>query len=369
MAKKNEEKYKQFSNRLLDWYDVSRRALPWRATPGEISNPYFVLLSEIMLQQTVVATVIPYFIRFIEKWPTINELAQADFYEVSSLWAGLGYYRRAKNLHETAKIISIEHNGLVPNNKEVLLTFPGIGEYTAAAITAIAFDTKSNVVDGNIERIFSRLYKIEEPLELSKVTIRMLSEKHLPFKRNGDYAQSLMDLGSSVCIPKAPRCKSCPIIFICKLGGKPEAALYPKRLPKKIKKQRYGIFYLLIDDEESILFSTNENEGLLANMDVLPSIGWNEEKQNLNSSPKIISKELALFNLNWEILEKSVNHVFTHFKLECTLAIFRINKKTLSNLLINKKYRFVKKKDLNQLATPSLIKKILTVFEKNSLNN
>ena len=121
---------------------------------------------------------------------------------------------------------------------------------------------------------------------------------------------------------------------------------------------------MLIDDEESILFSTNENEGLLSNMDVLPSIGWNEEKQNLNSSPKIISKELALFNLNWEILEKSVNHVFTHFKLECTLAIFRINKKTLSNLLINKKYRFVKKKDLNQLATPSLIKKILKAIEE-----
>ena len=364
MAKINEDKYKNFSNKLLDWYDVNKRDLPWRVAHGARSNPYFVLLSEIMLQQTVVATVIPYFIRFIKKWPTINKLAQADFYEISSLWAGLGYYRRAKNLHETAKIISVQHYGLVPNNKEVLLTFPGIGEYTAAAITAIAFDTKSNVVDGNIERIISRLYKIEEPLELTKGKIRTLSEKYLPCKRNGDYAQALMDLGSLVCIPKAPRCQICPIISTCKLGGARDAALYPKRLPKKIKKQRYGVFYLLIDDEGSVLFNTNKNQGLLANMDVLPSIGWNEEKKNLKSSPEIISKKIALFNLNWEILEKKINHIFTHFKLECTLAIFRIEKKTLNNLIINKKYRFVKKKDLNQLATPSLIKKILKVLEE-----
>ena len=327
MRKKNEDKYKQFSNELLDWYDVSRRDLPWRAAPGASSNPYFVLLSEIMLQQTVVATVIPYFIRFINKWPKINDLAQADFNEVSSLWAGLGYYRRAKNLHETAKILIKQHNGIIPNNEDVLLTFPGIGEYTAAAILAIAFDTKSNVVDGNIERIFSRLYKIEEPLELSKQKIRTLSKKYLPCKRNGDYAQALMDLGSSVCIPKAPRCQICPIISTCKLGGRANAAMYPKRLPKKIKKQRYGVFYLLIDDEGSILFSTNKNKGIFANMDVLPSIGWNEENKKLESSPKIISKELALFNLNWEILEKKINHVFSHFKLNCTLAFFRIKKK------------------------------------------
>ena len=364
MRKKNEDKYKQFSNELLDWYDVSRRDLPWRAAPGASSNPYFVLLSEIMLQQTVVATVIPYFIRFINKWPKINDLAQAEFNEVSSLWAGLGYYRRAKNLHETAKILITQHNGIIPNNEDVLLTFPGIGEYTAAAILAIAYDTKSNVVDGNIERIFSRLYKIEEPLELSKQKIRTLSKKYLPCKRNGDYAQALMDLGSSVCIPKAPRCKICPIISKCKLGGKPNAAIYPKRLPKKIKKQRYGVFYLLIDDEGAILFSTNKNKGIFANMDVLPSIGWNEENKKLESSPKIISKELALFNLNWEILEKKINHIFSHFKLNCTLVFFRIKKSTLNNLIIDKKYRFVKKTELNKLAKPSLIKKILEVFEE-----
>ena len=269
-------------------------------------------------------------------------------------------------MHETAKILIKQHNGIIPNDEDVLLTFPGIGEYTAAAILAIAYDTKSNVVDGNIERIFSRLYKIEEPLELSKGRIRFLSEKHLQCKRNGDYAQALMDLGSSVCIPKTPRCQICPIISSCKLGGTTEASLYPKRLPKKIKKQRYGVFYLLIDDDGSILFSTNKNKGLFANMDVLPSIGWNKEKENLNSSPKIISKELALFNLDWEILEKRINHVFSHFKLDCTLAFFRINRKTLNNLIINKKYRFVKEKDLDQLATPTLIKKILQVIkEKN----
>jgi A/G-specific adenine glycosylase len=228
---------------------------------------------------------------------------------------------------------------------------------------AIAFDKKENVVDGNIERIFSRLYKIEEPLEHSKKKIRTLSNKYLPCKRNGDYAQSLMDLGSLVCIPRAPRCKSCPVIFACKLGGRSEAGLYPKRLPKKSKEQRYGMFYLLIDNEGSVLFRTNKNERLFANMDVLPSVGWNGEKENLKTSPKIISKDLALFNLNWEILETKINHVFTHFKLDCTIVFFRINKKMTKNLLINKEYRFVKKKDLNQLAIPSLINKILIAFE------
>ncbi|MDC0093978.1 A/G-specific adenine glycosylase [Alphaproteobacteria bacterium] len=367
MHKKNEDKYKQFSNQLLDWYDISRRDLPWRAVPGASSNPYFVLLSEIMLQQTVVATVIPYFIKFINKWPTISDLAQADFYDVSTLWAGLGYYRRAKNLHETAKILITQHNGIIPKNKDVLLTFPGIGEYTAAAITAIAFDIKSNVVDGNIERIFSRLYKIEEPLELSKQKIRTLSEKYLPRKRNGDYAQALMDLGSSICIPKTPRCHICPIISKCRLGGDLEAGMYPKRLQKKNKKQRYGVFYLLIDYEGSILFTTNKNDGLFANMDVLPSIGWKKEEQSLNSSPKIITKELSLFNLNWKILENKIDHVFTHFKLNCTLAFHKINKNIPKNLIINKKYRFVKKKNLNQLATPSLIKKILKATEEETI--
>ena len=197
MNKTIDDNYPEISVRLLKWYDHNRRNLPWRALPGEKSNPYYVLLSEIMLQQTIVATVIPYFLKFIKKWPTINHLAQANFSAISNEWSGLGYYRRAKNLHETAKIISVKYNGCIPDNTSELLTFPGIGNYTAAAITAIAFNSDENVVDGNIERIFSRLYRIEKPLELSKDRIKKLSAKHVPNKRNGDYAQALMDLDVS----------------------------------------------------------------------------------------------------------------------------------------------------------------------------
>ncbi len=370
MSKKNEENYKDISISLLNWYDFNRRNLPWRALPEEKANPYFVFISEIMLQQTVVATVIPYFNKFIKKWPTINHIAKADFQEVSSLWSGLGYYRRAKNLHETAKIISKDYNGVIPNNKETLLTFPGIGEYTASAIIAIAFNMKSNVVDGNIERIFSRLYKIEKPIKLSKQTIRDITTKHLPSIRNGDYVQALMDLGSSICIAKTPRCKICPIFFSCKVGGKPDAINYPKKIPKKKKRQRYGLFFCLIDYKGLILFSTNNDNGLLANMDVLPSIGWYENKDRFDYAPKIITKELSLFNLNWIILGSSIDHIFTHFKLNCTIAFCRINKKkNLFDLPNDRKYRFVKKGDLNQLATPSLIKKMLKCIEDEDLLN
>jgi A/G-specific adenine glycosylase len=360
MNEKNEENYLEISKNILTWYDSNRRSLPWRARPGQASNPYHVLLSEIMLQQTIVATVIPYFLNFIKIWPTITDLAEADFNTISAQWAGLGYYRRAKNLHETAKIISSSYNGCIPNDMNILLTFPGIGVYTASAITAIAFNANSNVVDGNIERIFSRLYKIEKPLELSKDIIKNISGKHVPGNRNGDYAQALMDLGSSVCIAKTPRCNICPIIFSCQVGGSDEAALYPRRLTKKVKKTRFGLFFCLIDDEGSIMFTTNNNKGLFANMDVLPSKGWYEDEGRFVNSPLNVSEELSLFNLKWKILPNKITHVFSHFKLTCTIAYFQISKKRVTeHLLLEAPIRFVKKIDIKHLALPSLMDKII----------
>ena len=360
MNKTIDDNYPEISVRLLKWYDHNRRNLPWRALPGEKSNPYYVLLSEIMLQQTIVATVIPYFLKFIKKWPTINHLAQANFSAISNEWSGLGYYRRAKNLHETAKIISVKYNGCIPDNTSELLTFPGIGNYTAAAITAIAFNSDENVVDGNIERIFSRLYRIENPLELSKDRIKKLAAKHVPNKRNGDYAQALMDLGSKVCISKTPRCKQCPLIFACQVAEKEEASEYPKRLPKKIKNTRYGLFFCLFDDQNSLLFTTNKDKGLLSNMDMIPSKGWYESENRLESSPLNISKKLSFLGLEWRVLPNEVIHTFTHFKLHCTIAYYKIkDKRGIEQLNLDFPFRFVKQIDFKHLALPTLMKKII----------
>ncbi len=369
MNKTKKDNYKSFSNLLLNWYDKNRRSLPWRALSGELPNPYFVYLSEIMLQQTVVSTVIPYFLNFVKKWTTIDQLAKADFQEVSSYWAGLGYYSRAKNLHETAKIISNDYNSIIPCDKSKLLSLPGVGNYTASAIMAIAFDIKSNVIDGNVERIFSRLYAVDEPLEKSKKYIEEISERYLPNQRYGDYAQALMDLGSLICIPKSPRCSSCPLISFCKVGGTANAKTYPKRLPKINKNDRYGLFFCLINQHGNILMTKNNNKGLLSNMDVIPSIGWlKEDKNYFSKSPNFITQKESLFDLDWNILEKKIIHVFTHFKLNCSIAIAYIdNNDILKDESVKKSYRFIDSQNLKKLAIPSLIKKIIKYLEDENL--
>ena len=365
MIQLKKNKYKTFYNSLLSWYDLNRRILPWRAPPGEISNPYFVYLSEIMLQQTVVKTVIPYFLKFVRKWPDINALAKAELHEINSYWAGLGYYSRAKNLHETAKIISNKYDGFFPTDKNSLIALPGIGEYTSSAIMAIAFDRKSNVIDGNVERVFSRFYAVQEPIEKSKIFIKNIAEKHLPDKRHGDYAQALMDLGSLICIPKSPRCTMCPLLAICDVGGTTRAKQYPIKLPKKEKEERHGIFFYLKNKDGAVLFKTNKSSGLLANMDMLPSIGWYEESNRFKSFPKFNQKKYEFLGIKWKVLDQNLVHIFTHFKLNCTVAIAIINDENeLKNELDKSTYRFVKKKNMSDLALPSLTKKILNSLKK-----
>ena len=370
MIQLKKNNYKTFSNSLLSWYDLNRRILPWRAPPGEISNPYFVYLSEIMLQQTVVKTVIPYFLKFVRKWPDINALAKAELHEINSYWAGLGYYSRAKNLHETAKIISNKYDGFFPTDKNSLIALPGIGEYTSSAIMAIAFDTKSNVIDGNVERVFSRFYAVEKPIEESKIFIKNIAEKHLPDQRHGDYAQALMDLGSLICIPKSPRCTMCPLLAICDVGGSTRAKQYPIKLPKKEKEERYGLFFYLENKDGAVLFKTNKSSGLLANMDMLPSIGWYEDSNRFKSSPKFNKKKHEFLGLKWKILDQNLVHIFTHFKLNCTLATAIINDENELLIDLDKSiYRFVQKKNMNDLALPSLTKKILNSLKKHEALN
>src|SRR5262245_30003522 len=194
---------------LLAWYDRHRRRLPWRAMPGEPADPYRVWLSEIMLQQTTVKAVAPYFARFTERWPTVAALAAAELDDVLRLWAGLGYYARARNLYACAKAVADQHAGQFPSDETGLAALPGVGPYTAAAIAAIAFDRPATPVDGNIERVVARVFAIEEELPAAKPTIRALAATLTPERRAGDFAQAMMDLGATICTPKRPACALC----------------------------------------------------------------------------------------------------------------------------------------------------------------
>src|SRR6201997_217762 len=200
---------------LLAWYDRHRRALPWRARPGERSDPYRVWLSQTMLQQTTVKAVAPYYARFLARWPDLNALAAASLDEVLAAWAGLGYYARARNVHACARALVERHGGRFPVSESALRDLPGIGAYTAAAIAAIAFDQATTPVDGNIERVIARLYALATPLPVGKVEIARYARALTPAKRAGDFAQALMDLGATICTPKKPACASCPWNAAC----------------------------------------------------------------------------------------------------------------------------------------------------------
>src|SRR5205823_6586096 len=257
--------------RLLDWYDRHRRTLPWRAPAGNTSPPYIVWLSEIMLQQTTVATVGDYFHRFVMRWPTIEALAAAPIDEVLSAWAGLGYYARARNLHACARVVAEQHGGLFPEDEAALLALPGIGPYTAAAIRAIAFDHQASAVDGNVERVIARLFAIETPLPDAKIEIGARAAELVPARRAGDYAQAMMDLGATVCTPRSPRCVICPLMKNCLARKLAIAEKLPQRAPKADKPTRRGLAFVLARKDGAILLRKRPTNGLLGGMDEVPS--------------------------------------------------------------------------------------------------
>ena len=302
---------------LLRWYDANARALPWRVGPkarkaGAIPDPYRVWLSEIMLQQTTVATVTPRYLAFLKRWPNVNALAAAPLDDVLGEWAGLGYYARARNLHKCAVVIATEYGGKFPDTEEALKKLPGIGDYTAAAIAAIACDRVAIVVDGNIERIVARLYAVDKHLPAAKPLIKNYAQKFWPQKRSGDFAQGLMDLGALICRPKTPRCFECPIAVGCTAyqNGGPEN--YPKKVAKKAKPQRKGAVFLMQNARGEILFERRPDKGLLGGMLGLPGTPWaNEKPENLKSYAPAKSR--------WRRIGE-IEHVFTHFHL--TLEVF-----------------------------------------------
>lgn len=304
---------------LLTWYDANARALPWRVGPkdhatGVRADPYFVWLSEVMLQQTTVPHATPYFLAFTERWPTVAALAAEADGEVMAAWAGLGYYARARNLLACARAVANNHGGVFPDTEEGLRALPGLGPYTAAAVGAIAFDLPTNVVDGNVERVMARLFAVDAPLPNAKPELKRLAGELVGSQRPGDWAQALMDLGATVCKPKSPLCERCPVSRHCaaKARGAPET--YPRRAAKAARPHRFGVAYILTRGDEVALVR-RPPKGLLGGMLALPTSEW---RGNRWGEAEAI--EAAPAPADWRSAGE-VEHVFTHFSL--TLQILR----------------------------------------------
>jgi A/G-specific adenine glycosylase len=331
---------------LLAWYDAHARDLPWRVR-GRRADPYRVWLSEIMLQQTTVAAVRDYFLKFVAIWPTVETLAAAPLDDVLKAWAGLGYYARARNLHACARDVVENHRGKFPASFDGLLTLPGVGPYTAGAIAAIAFDMPCAAVDGNVERVLSRYHAIEEPLPGSKPRIRAFAESLIPSLRAGDMVQALMDLGATVCTPKSPSCGICPWTEDCagrKLGI---AAALPRKIAKKAVPTRKGYAYWVTREDGAVLLRRREEKGLLGGMMEVPGSEW---KAVL---PKSVDAEAPL-KVKWQKLPGIVEHTFTHFHLEVKVMVAQVGE-----VGAPENCRWVLRNDVDGEALPSVMRKVV----------
>ncbi len=341
---------------MLAWYDKHRREMPWRAGRDEIADPYRVALSEVMLQQTTVATVGPYFLKFIERWPTLESLASAKLDDVLKMWAGLGYYRRARMLHACAQKIVSEFGGKFPDDEKKLRELPGFGPYTAAAVAAIAYGRRANAVDGNVERVMARIHLIRTPLPKAKKELAEAAEKLIPPLRCGDYAQALMDLGATVCTPRQPKCALCPWKALCRARAEGEAEKLPRRAAKKRKPTRRTMAFALFNGKGEIYLRRRPAKGLLGGMMEVPSAPWAEGAMPGLSA----ARRYAPSKEKWEVLRGAVRHVFTHFTLEAAVAVARTTKKLRGHWVAPEK--------LNGEALPSAMKKIAMRAIKSRLN-
>jgi A/G-specific adenine glycosylase len=344
---------------LLAWYDQASRDLPWRIQPSAAArttpDPYRIWLSEVMLQQTTVKAVIPYFHAFLRRWPTVAQLARADVDAVLGVWAGLGYYSRARNLHKCAQAIAERHQGVFPSTEAELLELPGIGPYTAAAIAAIAFGERATPVDGNVERVTARLFNVETPLPQAKPELRRLAATLTPAQRSGDFAQAMMDLGATVCMPKRPSCLICPLTRWCAANAAGTAAQLPARAAKGIKPVRRGVAFLALREDGHVLLRQRPDTGLLARMMEVPGTDWTDSWPGDENALR-----MAPVNADWWAVPGDVVHTFTHFRLE--LRVYRAVVPAGASLTLwshPDRCRWVARRDLKDAALPSLFRKVI----------
>jgi A/G-specific adenine glycosylase len=350
---------------LLDWYDRHRRRLPWRPLQGEKADPYRVWLSEIMLQQTGVKTVGPYFEKFLARWPGIDALGRASLDDVLRMWAGLGYYSRARNLHACAVTVVLDYGGVFPDTEQGLQALPGIGPYTAAAIAAIAFGRRTMPVDGNIERVVSRLFAVVEPLPQAKPLIKQLAATLLGDSRAGDAkrragdvktragdsAQALMDLGSSICTPKKPACALCPLNDGCAARTRGDQETYPRKAAKKTGALRRGAAFVVTRGDE-LLVRTRVEKGLLGGMTEVPGSNWlaaQDDKTALKQAPMLAGMA------RWHRKAGIVTHVFTHFPLELVVYTANVPRRARAPAGM----RWVPVSTLRDEALPNVMRKVI----------
>jgi A/G-specific adenine glycosylase len=335
---------------LLDWYEQEGRSLPWRIRPearaaGQIADPYTVWLSEIMLQQTTIPHATPYWTRFLKLWPHVKDLAAAQRDDVLREWAGLGYYARARNLHACAIIIATEFDGDFPDTLEALLALPGIGDYTANAILAAAFDKPASVVDGNVERVISRFCRVATPLPKAKAEIRKIAGSLADPHRSGDYAQAIMDLGATVCSPRKPDCGACPWNAMCEAHRVGDAERFPLKTKKKPRPVRYGTAWL-IRQGDHVWLQQRSDEGLLGGMMEVPSTGW--ETEPAEPSPP--------FDSTW-VRRGEVKHIFTHFELRLDVQETDVSPDWVSGV-----GGWVAPENLGRQALPTVMRKVITLM-------
>jgi len=345
---------------LLAWYEREARALPWRAPPRAKQDAYKVWLSEIMLQQTTVKAVAPRYIDFLRRWPDVNALARAELGEVLAAWAGLGYYARARNLHACAQEVAGALDGTFPDTEAGLRKLPGIGAYTAAAIAAIAFGRRATPVDGNIERVVARLFAVETPLPAAKGEIKALAESLTPETRAGDFAQSLMDLGATICTPRRPACGLCPARPECRGFAQGIAEQLPYKEEKAPRPTRRGVAFVVRRADGAVLLRERHPKGMLGGMLEVPATSWDsKEWEQALSGTEAVARS-APVEAAWQEVLGRVEHTFTHFHLELSVCYAEVPKKAVPKETAEPaRCRWLMIEELPRAALPTVMRKVL----------